>query len=229
MTISRIAQFGLKQISTHILTRRMTCLRLGRKVHRIISTHILTRRMTRFLQCGFNCVYISTHILTRRMTSSSTFNTAVYLLFQLTSSQGGWRWGITRPFRDIFHFNSHPHKEDDLRIPCTWDRWSHFNSHPHKEDDSPPSKTVQWWCISTHILTRRMTKCHILSLIVKIISTHILTRRMTCLCLCDCWKFPHFNSHPHKEDDDYRRFHDIWVLEFQLTSSQGGWQEIREI
>ena len=57
----------------------------------------------------------------------------------------------------------------------------HFNSHPHKEDD---------WCkgyayvrdkISTHILTRRMTR-----------------RMGIALEIFD------FNSHPHKEDDCYK-------------------------
>ena len=54
-----------------------------------ISTHILTRRMT----CGMfycNCMWnISTHILTRRMTTPATNYTNWASAFQLTSSQGG--------------------------------------------------------------------------------------------------------------------------------------------
>ena len=55
----------------------------------LISTHILTRRMT---ARGFNRTDrpdISTHILTRRMTWNFIF-LLTNLIFQLTSSRGGW-------------------------------------------------------------------------------------------------------------------------------------------
>ena len=76
---------------------------------------------------------ISTHILTRRM----TITTDGYVRdgpFQLTSSQGGW-----------------PARSAQLLLPA------HFNSHPHKEDDMSGSVFHLWLVISTHILTRRMT------------------------------------------------------------------------
>ena len=103
-----------KLISTHILTKRMTFLSC-RSVHSFcnISTHILTKRMTEsvFRLPVFPC--ISTHILTKRMTCTSTS-------------------GSSPPF----HFNSHPHEEDDsIPIPVM-NLVLHFNSHPHEEDDS---------------------------------------------------------------------------------------------
>ena len=55
-----------------------------------ISTHILTKRMTRFLNttsCAYN---ISTHILTKRMTDILK-NSGYNSVFQLTSSRRGWR------------------------------------------------------------------------------------------------------------------------------------------
>ena len=76
-------------------------------------------------------------------------------------------------------FNSHPHKEDDLRPVTSLNGKTFsthiltrrmtqsirsavllllfFNSHPHKEDDNDSSKIHRWTGFSTHILTRRMT------------------------------------------------------------------------
>ena len=78
-----------------------------------ISTHILTRRMTSMLFALGTFTYISTHILTRRMTLLAA---AIHL-------------------HDL-HFNSHPHKEDDL------------------DERYAIGHGIR---ISTHILTRRMT------------------------------------------------------------------------
>ena len=55
-------------ISTHILTKRMTGIHHGIVLCDDISTHILTKRMTRKLSCA-ECCY----------------------LFQLTSSRRGWQ------------------------------------------------------------------------------------------------------------------------------------------
>ena len=75
----------------------------------------------------------------------------------------------------------------------------YFNSHPHEEDDSFGNELHNNMKISTHILTKRMTKStHRLGL-GYIISTHILTKRMTIL---EDWK-------------EYRKV-------FQLTSSRRG-------
>ena len=98
-------------ISTHILTKRMTC-RLERctKINgyfnshpheedddrlipvcylRDISTHILTKRMTIYSDTPLGLAIISTHILTKRMTEQE------------------WRCAKEQ------YFNSHPHEEDD--------------------------------------------------------------------------------------------------------------------
>ena len=78
------------------------------------------------------------------------------------------------------HFNSHPHEEDDYATISSLIIKSYFNSHPHEEDDWIIGVSVAAGeTISTHILTRRMTKIH-----------------ETCNTLPD-----NFNSHPHEEDD----------------------------
>ena len=99
-------------------------------------------------------------------------------IFQLTSSQGGWllllrfvtltAYFNSHPHKEddssnsgssslCVHFNSHPHKEDDEGDNWWYVSWSYFNSHPHKEDDCTWTAVDYWKCISTHILTRRMT------------------------------------------------------------------------
>ena len=125
--------FRNDNISTHILTRRMTMvvarltsslLHFNSHPHKEddfryliasenenISTHILTRRMTSMLFALGTFTYISTHILTRRMTSIRAFAMQA-AVFQLTSSQGGWREVIPVKYSRSY-FNSHPHKEDD--------------------------------------------------------------------------------------------------------------------
>ncbi|CUM91317.1 Uncharacterised protein [[Ruminococcus] torques] len=64
--------------------------------------------------------------------------------------------------RDIFvgaaYFNSHPHEEDDFIRRSLLGTFIYFNSHPHEEDDSGMSEEEQNAYISTHILTKRMTK-----------------------------------------------------------------------
>ena len=55
------------------------------------------------------------------------------------------------------HFNSHPHKEDDLLPGNLYNQIQNFNSHPHKEDDRKSCIHSGYRSISTHILIRRMT------------------------------------------------------------------------
>ena len=55
-------------ISTHILTKRMTRTLHGNQQRIVISTHILTKRMTSLLKKDVYDEDISTHILTKRMT-----------------------------------------------------------------------------------------------------------------------------------------------------------------
>ena len=55
--------------------------------------------------------------------------------------------------------------------------------------------------ISTHILTKRMTRSIKNGSIVLGISTHILTKRMTLYIVKCINNHCYFNSHPHEEDD----------------------------
>ena len=100
------------RFSTHILTRRMTSASIWYLSISVFSTHILTRRMTMAERLFGIKRHFSTHILTRRMTSQKITRIA-FVIFQLTSSQGGWPRFFVWPFYHWF-FNSHPHKEDDL-------------------------------------------------------------------------------------------------------------------
>ena len=102
----------MKNISTHILTKRMTAHASEFPLYQNISTHILTKRMTLlFPLCSIRRLYfnshpheeddedlerdgavddISTHILTKRMTEFAH-----------------------KIFGKGEYFNSHPHEEDD--------------------------------------------------------------------------------------------------------------------
>ena len=103
-------------------------------------------------------------------------------------------------------FNSHPHKEDDLSVLLIYLLLLPFNSHPHKEDDCITLYFLAVKCLSTHILTRRMTFCNSFLLDARPLSTHILTRRMTPRFLYFYVITITFNSHPHKEDDFFFRY-----------------------
>ena len=156
MTFYFLFQSTLHQISTHILTKRMTMLELAEppqskyfnshpheeddeteereKYEKKISTHILTKRMTAFFLSMLTTSHISTHILTKRMTLEQEQHN-MYL--------------------------------------------EHFNSHPHEEDDVVVCLTCSAFFISTHILTKRMTVNTSTFKFLSDISTHILTKRMT--------------------------------------------------
>ena len=121
-------------------------------------------------------------------------------IFQLTSSQGGWRYCFSLLLWKQL-FNSHPHKEDD---------WSSFSFN-------------DGLIFSTHILTRRMTSPFVY---MQLLEPFQLTSSQggwppTAWGIV-CSSF--FNSHPHKEDDELYHFYLQDYLFFQLTSSQGGWR-----
>ena len=141
---------------------------------------------------------ISTHILTRRMTTCSG-KCKKHLIFQLTSSRGGWRSPpSTRQGSGIFQLTS---SRGGWRMDYGCWQWNtYFNSHPHEEDDGYGQDMTSQDDISTHILTRRMTMGCFSFRLCGDISTHILTRRMTHI----------------------RPFW-VWLQVFQLTSSRGGW------
>ena len=83
---------------------------------------------------------------------------------------------------------------------CFWHHF-HFNSHPHEEDDYSCTKYETCNVISTHILTKRMTMSFLPFAAIRIISTHILTKRMTYTSIFNILIEYYFNSHPHEEDD----------------------------
>ena len=56
------------------------------------------------------------------------------------------------------YFNSHPHEEDDLSDAVRSLHQRNFNSHPHEEDDVREQQSNGLSDISTHILTKRMTR-----------------------------------------------------------------------
>ena len=147
-----------RSISTHILTKRMTRGWRDGSCGQKISTHILTKRMT-FLSCRsvHSFCNISTHILTKRMTES-VFRLPVFpcISTHILTKRMTLRT-LMLPILRVY-FNSHPHEEDDgLCFPLGLLNW-YFNSHPHEEDDLRNDGTANRSDISTHILTKRMTR-----------------------------------------------------------------------
>ena len=124
---------------------------------RAISTHILTKRMTKQGKIPNSLLVISTHILTKRMTSMS-FGSRGFLAYFNSHPHEEDDWlRIMERWKKI-HFNSHPHEEDDDTYLVCLLLYLYFNSHPHEEDDSDGSQEFDYQNISTHILTKRMTK-----------------------------------------------------------------------
>ena len=119
--------------------------------------------------------------------------------FQLTSSRRGWPWfdAFSKPH---LYFNSHPHEEDDVvrsdlhsidvifQLTSSRRGWRHWN-----HDYLPPN-------ISTHILTKRMTKVFRLCK-ARTVFQLTSSRRGWQNLLRSLHVYRHFNSHPHEEDD----------------------------
>ena len=101
-----------------------------------------------------------------------------HCIFQLTSSRRGWPYEFVE-----------------------WYECCNFNSHPHEEDDAVDYAEKHYNVISTHILTKRMTR--------RITTTFMVS--------------DYFNSHPHEEDDSYLVLITEQEDAFQLTSSRRGW------
>ena len=143
-------------ISTHILTKRMTMLTREVAVAGDISTHILTKRMTAISTIVDDIRNISTHILTKRMTK---FLVCLYslVIFQLTSSRRGWPVGMwilsvhgsisthiltkrmTKLYQECYYrVNISTHiltKRMTVMAAFQSALSFYFNSHPHEEDD----------------------------------------------------------------------------------------------
>ena len=126
----RYLLFG--SFSTHILTRRMTKTSSPTENISLFNSH--PHKEDDGCYIAFCSITIfSTHILTSRMTQAQLYTICI-LIFQLTSSQGGWLF-LSKERMSKRLFNSHPHKEDDNDLP-------------------EPGVPLYF---STHILTRRMT------------------------------------------------------------------------
>ena len=154
-----------------------------------ISTHILTKRMTRqWRKQPTLPVYFNSH--PHEEDDYFIFICpAPPFLFQLTSSRRGWLWCV------------------EITLGCR-----HFNSHPHEEDDERGAYAEKERSISTHILTKRMTRGWRDGSCGQKISTHILTKRMTIHPVVLLLILTDFNSHPHEEDDHISiRNAVIWV------------------
>ena len=125
-----------------------------------------------------------------------------YKTFQLTASQGGWRWTCYMIGSRSWNFNSQPHKEADIRpmflvyLPTVFQLTASQGGWLLYELIFCPMS-----CISTHSLTRRLTRNQSIVSRLRCISTHSLTRRLT---------------HDFPTADLF--------FSFQLTASQGGWQ-----
>ena len=78
-------------ISTHILTKRMTCKYVSTSGIEIFQLTSSRRGWPDVFCICCLCIDISTHILTKRMTEMSTSSSLRYQSFQLTSSRRGWR------------------------------------------------------------------------------------------------------------------------------------------
>ena len=236
----------LSDISTHILTRRMTELNEARKNYGSISTHILTKRMTIFNISKLCCAVISTHILTKRMTVYHAF-WIPRCIFQLTSSRRGW---LLNPYYQALGINISTHiltKRMTDSLFCQDFFVFYFNSHPHEEDDKN-RKFYERGLVSFQLTSsRRGWRVKdvetVNQLIFQLTSSrrgwqHLLFRTVAqgIFQLTSSrrgWRDFHsydelftgyFNSHPHEEDDLRLSISITTFLTFQLTSSRRGWR-----
>ena len=99
-----------------------------------ISTHILTKRMTTGWGIFFEGGNISTHILTKRMTRESAIlqQPSQHFNSHPHEEDDELESGAAESKE---HFNSHPHEEDDVILRNIGVDRMYFNSHPHEEDD----------------------------------------------------------------------------------------------
>ena len=142
-------------------------------------------------------------------------------IFQLTSSRRGW---LTQQVNSI--------TEDAFQLTSSRRGWHcnlrfcfgsfYFNSHPHEEDDNVSRFLNPSLYISTHILTKRMTKMFVYIISSTSISTHILTKRMT--VSYHLGKVPLlFQLTSSRRGWPYFSGFVIVTIPFQLTSSRRGW------
>ena len=210
-------------ISTHILTKRMTQSSLNHYMYLHISTHILTKRMTITSFLIFVALEISTHILTKRMTVLFC-SLRPYILFQLTSSRRGWRFCpiecttrhaiSTHILTKRMTMQACPNKYN-LTFQLTSSRrgWQLVRSYPSKVFVFQLTSSRRGWLgwffnlccrniISTLILRMRLRA--ILSEAMQDgLVFQLTSSRRGWLIQNSRESFrSHFNSHPHEEDDN---------------------------
>ena len=93
-----------------------------------ISTHILTKRMTLSHQERGRLLDISTHILTKRMTSVSGSLIRSSSYFNSHPHEEDDRCPGSQPKANR-HFNSHPHEEDDGKTVPAAQRGGKISTH----------------------------------------------------------------------------------------------------
>ena len=165
-------------ISTHSLTKRLTCLcrYFSRRI--AISTHSLTKRLTVLISGMAFDMHISTHSLTKRLTAV-IFPPSPTFAFQLTASRRGWQFlclllsecfhisthSLTKRltgsllsflFTSIFQLTASRRGWQSLIHPILLDEY-YFNSQPHEEADFHSTSYRSHIFISTHSLTKRLT------------------------------------------------------------------------
>ena len=166
-----------------------------------ISTHSLTRRLTLLCFAGSRTLMYFNSQPHKEADRDLTKTKEKFETFQLTASQGGWRWFV-RQSNDCEYISTHSLTR--RLTPIT-------------------HKTHVSHYISTHSLTRRLTVSYWKCFHGCSISTHSLTRRLTKCCSSVITFSRYFNSQPHKEADGKQHQKEHCQRIFQLTASQGGW------
>ena len=123
----------------------------------------------------------------------------------------------------VLYFNSHPHEEDDSNNRERKRTWKHFNSHPHEEDDYFGGAVgLASKYFNSHPHEEDDTSCIRIWKGCPVISTHILTKRMTRMRIED------LSQEVFQLTSSRRGWHlmgnsfSVWLI-FQLTSSRRGW------
>ena len=229
LTLKQIRPEAYEHISTHSLTKRLTCWKECYQSGIGISTHSLTKRLTVTFQNIYIYIEISTHSLTKRLTGSIEYGFKFLQTFQLTASRRGWRPCTMVAVCDHWHFNSQPHEEADMCISSsTLYEWKFQLTASRRGWRIIIYDTIDFFFISTHSLTKRLTIHQTNSPTGTSISTHSLTKRLTfCGYLAKSVQNPfqltasrrgwpsldgsysrqvYFNSQPHEEADRWKRW-----------------------
>ena len=98
----------------------------------------------------------------------------------------------------------------------------HFNSQPHKEADHYLSSSKPLQGISTHSLTRRLTRSNHQRHLPRVHFNSQPHKEADGASYTDSSGQSHFNSQPHKEADRWDSKSRRTEMKFQLTASQGG-------